>query len=116
MNLTAHYRITEETLAARRKFMCLGAADSHALACLASWARRVAPDIAREFYEHQFSFPATLAFFQSQAKRLNLSLEELRRKLEKTQAEYLVQIFAEAASGGNFGVRYFEQRLKVGRI
>jgi methyl-accepting chemotaxis protein len=116
MNLTTYYRMTEESLTARKQFIRLKQADIRALACLAGWARRAAPGIAREFYDHQFAFPATLAFFRLQAQRLNLTLEALRSRLEKAQAKYLIQIFEEAASGGNFGVSYFERRLQVGRI
>ena len=36
--------------------------------------------------------------------------------LERAQAGYYRQIFEEAASGGTYGVEYFERRLQVGRL
>jgi len=43
-------------------------------------------------------------------------LETLRRRLEKTQADYFRQIFEEAERGGAFGISYFEQRLHIGKV
>lgn len=114
--LTEYYRISEETLALRKQFVRLTPREIRTLARLTGWARRNAPRIAREFYDHQFSFAPTRAFFEAQARRKNLSLEALRKHLEAAQAAYLQQIFDEAAQNGKFGADYFERRLKVGQI
>lgn len=110
------YRISEETLDLRKQFIRLGKKDIRILAKLAGWSKRVAPQIAREFYDHQFAFPPSRTFFETQARQMNLSLDALRQKLEGAQVGYLQQIFDEAATNGKFGRDYFEQRLKVGRV
>jgi methyl-accepting chemotaxis protein len=110
------YRITEANLDLRKQFMNLGEADIQVLSRLQGWADGVADEVAQAFYAHQFTFPETLAFFESQARRRNTSLSELRRHLEGAQAGYFRQIFAEAAQGGNFGLNYFERRLHVGKL
>jgi methyl-accepting chemotaxis protein len=50
------------------------------------------------------------------AQKRSMTLEALRERLEKTQAEYLCQIFEEAAKTGEFGAAYFERRLRVGQL
>jgi methyl-accepting chemotaxis protein len=106
--------MTEASLAARRAFVRLGEADREALLEALGWAQRVSPEIAREFYDWQFSFPATRAFFERQAQGMNRSLEELRAQLERVQAEYLAEVFAGAGVG--WDGRYFEKRLQVGQV
>lgn len=114
--LVEQYRINETNLNLRKQFIRLSSQDIRVLRRLRGWAERVADAIAREFYDHQFSFPATRAFFEEHARRKGISLTHLRQSLEKTQAEYFRQIFQEAASGGEFGTDYFENRLRVGRL
>lgn len=114
--LTTTYRIGEANLSLRRVFIRLRREDVEILRALRGWADRVADTIAREFYDWQFSFPPTRAFFEAFARRHNLSLETLRRRLEKTQADYFRQIFEEAERGGAFGISYFEQRLHIGKV
>lgn len=106
--------MTEASLAARRAFVRLGEADREALLEALGWAQSVSPEIAREFYDWQFSFPATRAFFERQAQGMNRSLEELRAQLERVQAEYLAEVFAGADVG--WDGRYFEKRLQVGQV
>ncbi len=114
--LCQRYSITDASLKVRREFVRISAADIRALAGVAAWARREAPAIAREFYEFQFSFPATRTFFEGQAKRLGVGLDALRGTLERAQAGYYVGIFEEAARGGEFGTSYFEGRLHIGQV
>lgn len=109
------FRINETNLALRRRFMRLTDADIAVLAELEGWSQRTAGPLAREFYEAQFSFEPTRAFFASYASANDRSMEELRKGLEAAQAGYFKEIFAEAAGGGGFGVDYFERRLIVGR-
>jgi hypothetical protein len=90
--------------------------DVRLLKNLRGWAEQVAGPIAKEFYEHQFSFPPTLAFFTAYAARKGVPLEQLRAGLERTQAQYFRDIFEEAATSGEFGPAYFEKRLRVGRL
>ncbi len=110
------YRINEENLNLRKQFIRLTHEDIEILRELLPWAEEHAPKIARAFYDHQFSFSETRAFFQQYAQQKGITLEQVRARLEKTQAEYFRQIFREAATGGDFGVDYFERRLKIGRI
>ncbi|MBX6724179.1 MAG: hypothetical protein IRY92_13255, partial [Dactylosporangium sp.] len=114
--LATLYRITDANLALRKQFLRFTPGDVAALAALAPWAQRVAPVIAREFYDHQFTFSETRAFFEQHARRRGIALGRLRKHLEHTQAEYFRQIFEEAARGGEFGVDYFERRLHVGAL
>lgn len=113
--LTSLYRIQSTNLALRRAFIRLGPADVRVLARLVAWARRTAPRLAREFYDVQFGFEQTRAFFEAHARRRGIALEVLRANLERAQAGYFLAIFEEAASGGEFGSAYFERRLQVGK-
>jgi methyl-accepting chemotaxis protein len=114
--LSESYSITERTLDSRKQFIVLTQSDFTVLSKLSGWAHDIAPKIAHAFYDHQFSFPQTLSYFQHHSQAKGISLDTLRVALEETQAQYFLQIFEEAASGGNFGVEYFERRLQVGRV
>ena len=108
------YGINEENLETRRQFLRLGEEERALLATLAPWARSVAPEIAREFYEWQLNFPPTREFFERFSQARNMPIANLRQHLEAAQVGYYSQIFEGAAS--NWGVDYFEQRLKVGKL
>lgn len=115
-SLHATYRINATNLALRRAFIKLEPRDIQALARIAPWAERIAEPLAREFYDWQFSFEPTVGFFEEYARRNGKTLADLRAGLEGAQAGYLREIFAEAAAGGDFGVDYFERRLRIGRV
>ncbi len=110
------YKINASNLEQRRQFVRLTQEDVAILKKLKDWAERNAAQIASEFYDHQFSFSATHDFFKEYAHKRGLVLADLRQRLEKKQAEYFCQIFQEAERGGNFGVEYFERRLRVGKL
>jgi methyl-accepting chemotaxis protein len=110
--LCSKFGINENNLKQRREFVRLGEEEQHILANLAPWAEKAAPEIAKEFYDWQFSFPATAAFFERFAQKRNMPLSALREHLEKAQASYLKAIFKEARNG--WGVEYFEERLRIG--
>lgn len=110
--LVERYGIDEENLARRKEFIRLGEQDRSLLERLLPWAERVAPDIAREFYDWQFAFPATRAFFERFAERKGLPVASLRQALERAQAAYFVGIFSGARDG--YDTRWFETRLSVG--
>ena len=110
------YRINETNLELRRQFMRLSKDDIAVLKGLKKWADKVAEPLAGEFYEHQFAFGPTLAFFNARATGTNRPLSSVREALEKAQAGYFRQIFEEAAGDGRFGVDYFERRLQVGKL
>jgi methyl-accepting chemotaxis protein len=114
--LASLYRINETNLGLRREFLGLTERDVATIRRLARWGDRVADGIAREFYDHQFAFAPTAAFFSGHAQTHGVTVEKLRGMLEKSQAGYFRDIFAEAAEGGRFGVPYFERRLRVGRL
>jgi hypothetical protein len=114
--LVALYRYTARNIALRREFVGLGSAEVAALARVAPWADGAAPDIAREFYDHQFAFAPTRDFFAAFAARRGVSMGDLRRTLEAAQAGYLRDIFREAAGAGEFGPAYFARRLAVGKL
>jgi len=113
--LAKEYRINDTNLSLRKDFIRFGQADIRILGQLAGWAERVADTIAKEFYDHQFMFAPTLAFFEAYARKKNIPLAQLRQRLEKSQAGYFRQIFQEAATG-QYGTDYFEKRLYVGKL
>jgi len=114
--LTEQYSISEESLILRRQFMRLSKRDVATLRSLAGWADRVADRIAREFYDHEFAFGPTRRFFERYAAARGLPLDQLRTRLERTQAGYFREIFEEAAGGGEFGRAYFDRRLAIGQM
>jgi methyl-accepting chemotaxis protein len=116
MTLSELYRITEGNLEARRAFIQLRPSDTAALSRLTGWIDRHAPAIAQQFYDHQFAFAPTAQFFKAYADANGRPLADVRAALERAQAGYLRQIFAEARDGGRYGVEYFERRLHVGQL
>ena len=112
--LAPRFGIDESNLAVRREFIRLGETDRKLLAKLEPWAARVAAEIAREFYDWQFQFAPTLAFFEAFAVARRMPLGAVRQQLEASQAGYIHRIFSGAVQ--NWGVAYFEDRLNVGWI
>ncbi|HET6438207.1 MAG TPA: methyl-accepting chemotaxis protein [Anaeromyxobacter sp.] len=113
-SLAAKFGIDEENLAQRRAFLRLGEEDCAVLASLSGWAEQHAPELSARFYDWQFEFPRTRAFFESFASSQGLPLAKLREHLEVRQAAYLVDCFRGAETG--YGVGYFERRLQVGAV
>jgi methyl-accepting chemotaxis protein len=113
--LANEYRINDTNLSLRKEFISLGADDVRILRQLYGWAKQAAAGMAREFYDHQFGFAPTYEFFNEYAKKRNVTLSQLRERLEQSQAGYFVQIFEEAQSG-KFDTDYFEKRLHVGKL
>jgi methyl-accepting chemotaxis protein len=109
-----NFGIDESNLETRRKFIRLGEEEKSVLTGLISWARSMAPLIAREFYDWQFEFGPTRRFFETYAQGAGMPISQLRQTLERAQTGYFAQIFEGAEE--NWGVGYFEQRLKVGAI
>ena len=116
MKLTELHNISNRNLQERKDFIHFTQKDVAVLRRIAGWAKQVAGRIAREFYDHQFSFPPTLKFFQNFAKSRNMSLHQLRSHLESAQEGYFYSIFEEAKNRGKFDTRYFETRLRVGKL
>jgi hypothetical protein len=114
-NLIEQYYINDTNLNLRKQFIELSPDKVQILKQLAGWADRVAGPMARDFYDHQFAFPPTRAFYEAYARQKHIPFEQLRQHLEKVQAEYFRQIFQEATEG-DYGPAYFEKRLKVGRL
>ena len=110
--LAPRFGIDESNLAVRREFVRLGEADRKLLAKLEPWAARVAAAIARDFYDWQFTFAPTRAFFEAFALSHHMPLPVVRQKLEISQAGYIYRIFTGASQ--DWGVAYFEDRLNVG--
>jgi methyl-accepting chemotaxis protein len=108
------FGIDESNLETRRKFIRLGEEERSVLAGLIPWARSMAPQIAREFYDWQFEFGPTRRFFETYAQGAGMPISQLRQTLERAQTSYFAQIFEDAEE--SWGVSYFERRLKVGAI
>ena len=106
------FRMDEGNLQERRQFVRLGEEQLAALAKMLPWMQRVAPQIAKEFYDWQFEFGPTRAFFEEYSSKSGKNLAEVRRDLERAQVGYLVSVFEGGVSG--FGVSYFESRMVIG--
>ncbi|MDW8106832.1 MAG: globin-coupled sensor protein [Armatimonadota bacterium] len=115
-NLSDQLHINDQNLRQRKQFLRLTHHEAELLRKYAPWMERVAPDYAREFYDFQFDFPETRAFFERYAQKKGVSLAQLRVGLEQAQAGYLLDIFREAQRGGEFGVEFFAKRLRVGYV
>ncbi len=63
-DLAGIFGIDERSLEARRAFVRLGREEQALLQRLLPWAERVAPELARRFYDWQFAFAPTRAFFE----------------------------------------------------
>lgn len=113
-SIARRYAIDDRNLALRRQFIRLTKEDATLLGELVDWARRIAPEVAREFYDWQFSFPPTRRFFDDLAASRGLPLSGLRKHLEAAQSGYLIEIFAGATV--DWDLRYFEKRLRVGTV
>jgi methyl-accepting chemotaxis protein len=113
-SLVHKFRIDASSLADRQRFVRLDQGERELLAGLIPWARQVAPEIARAFYDWQFAFGPTRRFFEDYARQKGVTLQALRERLEQTQAQYFTEIFAGAAIG--WDTRYFEKRLVVGSV
>jgi uncharacterized protein YoxC len=114
MSLAEQYGISATTLQDRHEFIRLTATDAKVLSALVPWARKVAPAYGTEFYDYQFSFGPTRAFFTAFAVRHGVPLDAVRQRLQKEMAGYFLQIFEGAAS--QWDVAYFERRLHVGQV
>ena len=108
----AQFGITESNLGQRLEFIRLGEEDRLLLMSHYEWVVGVASTIAREFYDWQFSFAPTRIFFEDIARRRQIALAALRERLERSQATYITEAFAGAQQ--NWGLDYFERRLRVG--
>ena len=102
-HLAKKYRISDTNLNLRKQFIHFSNKEIKTLKSLSAWAERVAPKIAREFYEFQFSFAPTRAFFDQMAQKKGISIQQLRQALEKAQGGYFSEIFNEAKAGGQYG-------------
>jgi methyl-accepting chemotaxis protein len=114
--LVDQYTINNANLMSRKEYIRFSSEDVQILAKLHGWSSRIAPELVREFYAHQFGVAATYEFFESYSQQKNYPMEKLQRHLEQMQAQYFIEIFEEAAKGGEFGVDYFEKRLLVGKL
>ena len=106
--------LTNENLAYRRNFIRLGDHERAILVELIPWAESVSADVAREFYDWQFSFSRTREFFERQARAKGISLDALRAALERSQKGYFETVFTGARNG--YDRDYFAHRLLVGWI
>jgi methyl-accepting chemotaxis protein len=113
-SLLAEFGINAENLAARRAFIRLTGTEAKAMAELIPWARTIAKQISKEFYDWQFDFPGTLKFFRNFSKANGMTMASLRERLEAAQAGYFVGLFEGASS--EWGPEYFESRLKIGEL
>jgi methyl-accepting chemotaxis protein len=113
-SIARRYGMDDNNLALRRQFIRLDEQDRALLEEMAPWAQEVASDIAREFCDWQFAFPATRQFFETMSAEKGMPLQGLRAHLETAQAAYITELFAGASI--NWDIRYFEKRMHVGEM
>ena len=113
-SLVAKFDVDNDNLALRREFLRLGDEDKKVCIELIPWMEEHAPKIVREFYDFQFNFSQTSAFFESMAAQKGISIVNLRVHLEKAQQGYLIACLKGAQTG--WGTDYFESRLKIGEV
>ncbi|MGA2571384.1 MAG: methyl-accepting chemotaxis protein [Terracidiphilus sp.] len=110
-SLVSHFGMSDRSMEQRRQFIRLGQEERDLLSELVPWIQSVAADIASDFYDWQFEFGPTCEFFNNLALEKGLPVADLRKHLEATQANYLVEVFAGAAI--DWDQRYAEKRLRV---
>ncbi|MDF2549509.1 MAG: putative methyl-accepting chemotaxis protein [Chlamydiales bacterium] len=113
-NLTLKFGIRQQSLAKRREYLRIDEEERQLILSLIPWAEEHAASIIKGFYDWQFSFSETARFFAKMAQEKRITLPQLRFVLEKTQREYVKQIFYGAES--YWSVDYFNQRLFVGVV
>jgi methyl-accepting chemotaxis protein len=113
-NLAGRFGMENRSIALRREFIRLGEEERELLVDMTPWAKSVAAQIAKEFYDWQFNFGPTASFFESFSRESGMSMATLRTHLEAAQAGYFTEVFAGATV--NWDARYFEKRLHVGAV
>lgn len=108
------YGVDAESLSRRRQFIGLGEKERETIIQLIPWIHETVDDIVKEFYDKQFAFPATRAFFQEIVEKEGVSLDALRQNLESAQVNYLKGLFEGARDG--WGLEYFNGRLVIGAV
>jgi methyl-accepting chemotaxis protein len=113
-NLAGQFGMDNRNIGARREFIRLGEEERKLLEEMAPWAKSVAAQIAKEFYDWQFNFGPATGFFENFARENGMSIAALRTHLEASQSGYFAEVFAGATV--NWDVRYFEKRLHIGAL
>jgi methyl-accepting chemotaxis protein len=113
-DLGAKFGIDDRNLALRREFIRLGEEERQLFIDLIPWAEEHASQIAKDFYDWQFSFSRTRAFFEDMSAQKGVPLDALRQQLENAQVGYFKSCFTGAQ--GNWGLEYFESRLHIGAV
>lgn len=113
-NFAKYYGIDSTSLARRREFIGLSDHDRDVLVGLVPWIQKHAEEIIADFYDWQFKFGPTHAYFQVMAEEKGISLSDLRKHLEFAQQGYIKSVFEGAKD--HWGVDYFNHRLLVGSV
>lgn len=113
-SLLDQFAIDDVNLTQRREFIRLGEADRRVIEKLIPWAKRIAPALVKAFYDWQFTFAPTRAFFERTAASRGISSSALRPHLEQAQSGYFQSLFTGARE--NWGSTYFAHRLRIGQI
>lgn len=111
-SLSSKLGVDDASLARRREFLRLGEKERELITGLIPWSVKTAPALVKDFYDWQFSFQPTRAYFERRAAERKLPLDTLRRQLEIAQRSYYLSIFEGARQ--NWGGEYFERRLYIG--
>ena len=110
-SLASLFGMDDRNAALRREFIRLGDAERQLMLEMTPWIRTVAPEISKEYYDWLFEFGPTCEFLNNFALANSRPVAMVRKQLEATQANYLVEVFAGAEI--NWDIRYVEKRLRV---
>jgi rsbT co-antagonist protein RsbR len=94
--------VADEEIARRKEFLEFRKEDTDALRELSELAKRYAEPVIEDLYRHFLSFEETRAFFQDPR-----TLE----RVKQLQREYFVRL-----TGGDYGVEYVANRLRIGAV
>lgn len=95
------FSLSEQERQGRKDYVEFTERDVTLLKELKGLIHRHADDIINKFYGHLLRFEETRAFFPD---------EETIKKVKRTQKEYLLML-----AEGDYGEKYFDHRLKVGK-
>jgi len=98
--LRRHLAIDEGEVKLRKSFFILKKEDEELLKKIGEVLDRHADEILEKFYEHLLSFPETKAYFKD---------KETINRVKGYQKAYFKRL-----TKGNYDLKYFEERLKIG--
>jgi methyl-accepting chemotaxis protein len=110
--LVDRFGIDQENIRWRQKAVCLDETDRNILLPMVSWAKSVASQLVRDYFDTMFAVSPLRENYERWARDQNISFPELRSRLEKLREGYFVSLFEDATH--NWGLAHVEQVLRFG--